>query len=780
VTESRSDRVRRILATLLGEDPVDPVDPVELSLLERAPSSAGFGGQEPEIERSLVDAAAHAVSTRLERWGRGDALRRLFGGIERDVLTGPGEWVELEAQLGLAAKLGSTARFTIDGQVVAELAISAPNAAPNRELRAMVRAPGPGLYELGVTLDAPFDKLDSFLSSGSIAGSGPAGGQAIGKLELVGHRILQVASGRPLVLIDADLLLPNPEGSPRPAPSGALAGAGPMIRALRDADLELAYFDIHPDNRRAAIHEALAAQQLPRGATLLFAAEERAIERLGLDFAPMFGMTALRRYLARGVPIVAIVSERFVSTVPSIGVLRPEQALDRATAGGFEAERAAAARFVAERRETDPFRWRLDQATGTRVSEGNRFYAELDNAKARLRLFELIESATHSVHLQFYQVRPGEFSEQLMVKLIQRARAGVQVRLMVDALYSDQDVLGRQNPLLRSFEAEPGVELLALSPIGSRHEVDVTRLKRRDHRKLVIVDGERALISGRNCGDVHYRGFDELPIHDYTDHDRIPWLDAHVEVEGPLVTEVAREFLDTWSQQGGKPPRDRSALLPTINPIPSAAGTGCGRLVVHHGLVDTLGLSMYEAMLDLAEDHVIVVNDFPIVSTLERAILRLISRGVRVQLLTGSAAARRDDGSMFPAKIHRTLFEHMVKARFEPLMLAGVELYEYTTPASPNIVARGGRVRPYVHAKMMAVDGRLCSIGSANLDATASFWESEANVVVEDPEFCRELELELEGMIAGSLRLDPDSEYWRSERAQRAVVGTLWPVSLYS
>jgi phosphatidylserine/phosphatidylglycerophosphate/cardiolipin synthase-like enzyme len=746
---------------LLGEDPVEPVG-LRSALLE----------EEPELERSLVDAAAHAVSSRLERWGRGDALRRLFGGIERDVLTGPGEWVELEAQLGFAAKLGSTARFTVDGKVVAEVGISTPN----RELRAMVRAPGPGLYELGVTLDAPFDRLDSFLSSGS--GSGTGSGSGGGGVELVGHRILQVASARPLVLIDADLLLPNPEDSAR-TPS-SVAAAGPMIRALHDAGLELAYFDIHPDNRRVAIHEALAAQQLPRGATLLFAAEERAIEKLGLDFAPMFGMTALRRYLARGVPIVAIVSERFVSTVPSIGVLRPAQALARARAQDFEAERAAAARFVAERDETDPFCWRLDQATGTRVSEGNRFYAELDNAKARLRLFELIESATRSVHLQFYQVRPGEFSEQIVVKLIQRARAGVQVRLMVDALYSEQDVLGRQNPLLRSFEAEPGVELLALSPIGSRHEVDVTRLKRRDHRKLVIVDGQRALVSGRNCGDVHYRGFDELPIHDYTAHDRIPWLDAHVEVEGPLVREIAREFLDTWSQQGGKPPRDRGALLPPIEPIPSAAGTGRGRLVVHHGLVDTLGLSMYEAMLDLAEDHVIVVNDFPIVSTLERAILRLISRGVRVQLLTGSAAARRDDGSMFPSKIHRTLFEHMVKARFEPLMLAGVEIYEYTTPASPNIVARGGRVRPYVHAKMMAVDGRVCSIGSANLDATASFWESEANVVVEDPEFCRELELELQGMIAGSLRLDPESEYWRSERAQRAVVGTLWPVSLYS
>ncbi|MCA9697755.1 MAG: hypothetical protein KC431_09550, partial [Myxococcales bacterium] len=102
------------------------------------------------------------------------------------------------------------------------------------------------------------------------------------------------------------------------------------------------------------------------------------------------------------------------------------------------------------------------------------------------------------------------------------------------------------------------------------------------------------------------------------------------------------------------------------------------------------------------------------------------------------------------------------------------------TPPSPLIVARGGRVRPYVHAKLMSVDGKVCSIGSANLDATASFWESEANVVVEDPAVVAELEERLRALISGSVLLDPQSDYWRSERAQRAVVGTLWPVSLYS
>ena len=159
---------------------------------------------------------------------------------------------------------------------------------------------------------------------------------------------------------------------------------------------------------------------------------------------------------------------------------------------------------------------------------------------------------------------------------------------------------------------------------------------------------------------------------------------------------------------------------------------------------------------------------------------RALARGVRVRLLTASAAARRDDGTFFPAPVHRQLFEFMVKARLEPLMQAGVEIYELVPPPSPNVVARGGRFRPYVHAKLVSVDAEVTSIGSANLDATASFWESEANVVVQDADFAAGVEAELQKLIDGSDALDLESEYWKRERAQRAVVKTLWPGVFYS
>ena len=119
------ERIRRIIAVLAGE--VDR---------RVAPS-----GQDP----SILDAAARSLGATIGRWGQSPGLRRFVGGVQRDVLTSRGEWVELSAHLGIAAKLGSVARFYIDDAVVGEVPIG-----KNVGVLTVVRAPGPGLYRVGV------------------------------------------------------------------------------------------------------------------------------------------------------------------------------------------------------------------------------------------------------------------------------------------------------------------------------------------------------------------------------------------------------------------------------------------------------------------------------------------------------------------------------------------------------------------------------------------------------------------------------------------------------
>jgi phosphatidylserine/phosphatidylglycerophosphate/cardiolipin synthase-like enzyme len=723
------ERIRRIAATIAGE--------VDKRMIV---------GEEAH---SILDTAARSLGATMERWGRNPSLRRLLGGVQRDVLTSPGERVELSASLGVSAKLGTIARFYVDDAVVAEVPIGSGG-----EVRTVISAPAAGLHRVGVKVCN--DKGDVVS-------------------DLIGYRLLQVASGRPVVLVHAALFLPRP-------PDGAQPMASPVeaLRALIDEGFELVYFDIHEKNRDALIHEELLHQRLPPSAILVYSAEEEELRSLGVDFVNMFASTAIRRLRAKGVPVTTILTERDEDSEESraerVTVMAPSTALRRALAGDFELEIEQAAQLLRDRASSNPLDWRLDQTTESRLVHGNWFHAELDNAIARQRLLAAFEEATSTIHIQFYIVRPSDFAERLIVKLIQRARAGVKVRFMVDALYSDQEVLGRLNPLILSLRQEDNIEVLAVSPIESSKQVDISNLKKRDHRKLVIIDGKQAFVSGRNASDEYFLGFDEVPVHDNTRHERIPWLDAHIEVSGPLVREVQQTFMHTWERQGGEAIAPGRDVLPELQP----AGSAAGRLVVHRGFTETNGLAMYEAMFDVAEDHVYIVNDFPIVAALERAIHRLLAREVSVKLLVGSATARRDDGTFFPAPLHRTLFEYMVKGKLEPLLLAGVEVYEFVPPASPMIVARGGRIRPYVHAKVVSVDGLVTSIGSANLDATASFWESEANIVVQDAEFASGVEATLQKLIDGSVELDPKSEYWKRERAQRAVVATLWPGTLYS
>jgi phosphatidylserine/phosphatidylglycerophosphate/cardiolipin synthase-like enzyme len=696
----------------------------------------------------LLDAAVRSLGMTLERWSRNPNLRRFLGGVERDVLIGTGENVDLAANLGVSAKLGTLARFCIDDAVVAEVGID-----EGAEARVVVPAPDPGLHRVSIKICTDTGEEVS---------------------EIIGHRLVQVASGRPVVLVDAELVLPPPADAP-PVEVPTVDA----LRALVDAGFELAYFDIHTKNRDALIHEAVTAQRLPPAAIIAYSAIEQELRGLELGFIEMFATSAIRRLRGRGVPVTSVLTERDTdqerAVEEQVSVYSRAEAV-KLTPSDLDAETRQARAFIEGRSGSNLLDWRLDQTTDSRLVVGNAFHAELDNEQARRRLFDVIESATRSIHIQFYIVRPSDFAERLIVRLIKRARAGVQVRFMVDALYSDQEVLGRVNPLLRSLAQEANAHVLAVDPIATRKEVGMSSLKKRDHRKLIVIDGVRAFVSGRNASDEYYSGFDEIPVHDHTPHDRIPWFDAHVEIEGPLVREVQETFMRTWQKQGGESISADEAVVPDL----SRVGPSSGRLVIHRGLADTNGLSMYEAMFDAAERHIYIVNDFPIVHALEAAIFRALSRDVRVQLLTGSAAVRRDDGSFFPAPVHRTLFEYMVKAKLEPLLLAGVDIYELVPPTSANVVARGGRFRPYVHAKIVSIDGRVTSIGSANLDATASFWESEANVVVQDPDFATSVENTLQDLIGGSVSLDPESEYWKRERAQRAVVGTLWPGTFYS
>ena len=407
---------------------------------------------------------------------------------------------------------------------------------------------------------------------------------------------------------------------------------------------------------------------------------------------------------------------------------------------------------------------RLEAATGASLIAGNRVEIELDNGRARRWLLDAIAAARRRVHLQIYIAVDDDVGSAVERALAEAGARGVKVRVAVDSLHGLHGSLGLRNPVLERLAGRPGVELRVLAPITSPPTLQF--LKQRDHRKLAVIDGEVALVGGRNLSHEYYAGFDETRLTAQSRWREVPWLDAGARVEGPAVAELDRSFLDAWTNAGG-------AAFEIAEP--GTAGAVPARVVVHHGLRDARTLDAYLAMIDAAESHVYTVNGFPLILEIQHALLRALRRGVRVRTLFGNLTPTHH-GVPFkgPWATARTEATQLVHSRMDDLVAAGAEAYEFVVPEHPLWEPGLGAIHPHVHAKVMSVDGRVCSVGSANLDITAGYWETELLLIVEDPATAAGLESLIDRLLSQSRRVDGDDPEWRRLARRRGWMRR-WP-----
>ena len=407
---------------------------------------------------------------------------------------------------------------------------------------------------------------------------------------------------------------------------------------------------------------------------------------------------------------------------------------------------------------------RLDATTGSPLIPGGRVEVELDNTTARRWLLDAIAASRERVHLQVYMAADDDIGALVEGALAEAGARGVRVRVLVDSLHGLEGSLGAHNPLLERLRDRPGVELRVLHPVTGLPSLE--DLKRRDHRKLAVIDGALALLGGRNLSHEYYTRFDEVKLTARSLWRQVPWLDAGARVEGPAVAALERAFLDAWIQVGGAP-------FEIATPAP--AGSTPVRVVVHHGLRDARSLEAYLALIDGARSHVTTVNGFPMALEIQHALLRALRRGVRVRSLVGSLtpthAGKPFRGPWSAARMAATTFVH---SRIDAIVRAGGEGYQYAVPPQPGWDRGLGVVCPHVHAKLLSVDGHVCTVGSANLDITAGYWESELMLIVEDPGIAAGVEAWVDRLIPDSRTFDRDDPAWR-QSARRREWMRHWP-----
>jgi phosphatidylserine/phosphatidylglycerophosphate/cardiolipin synthase-like enzyme len=341
---------------------------------------------------------------------------------------------------------------------------------------------------------------------------------------------------------------------------------------------------------------------------------------------------------------------------------------------------------------------------------------------------------------------------------------GVAVRVLVDSLHGLHGSFGLRNPLLERLAGCRGLELRVSRPVAGVPSVE--DLKQRDHRKLVVSDGRLALLGGRNLGHEYYTGFGEVKVGPKTPWREVPWLDAGARVEGPAVAALDGCFREAWTAAGGTPFAIREA---------PPAGSTPARVVVHRGLRDAGTLEAYLAVIETARSHVYAVNGFPLLLEIQHALVRALRRGVRVRALFGHVTPTHGgepfEGEWATARMAATWFVH---SRMDALVAAGGEGHLFAVRDVPGWAPGLGLVHPHVHAKAMSADGRVCAVGSANLDVTASYWESELLLLVEVEAIAGAFEARVDELIAGSVRVDRDDPAWQ-RLARRREWLRHWP-----
>ncbi|MFD1711883.1 cardiolipin synthase [Ottowia sp. GY511] len=288
-------------------------------------------------------------------------------------------------------------------------------------------------------------------------------------------------------------------------------------------------------------------------------------------------------------------------------------------------------------------------------------------------LLRKIAAAEHHVHLEYYIFEPDQTGTLLLNALTEKARAGVEVRLLVDGIGSPKLLSRKHRQLVNRFR-DAGGEFAVFHPTRLDRLRPLVNL--RTHRKIVVVDGRVGLLGGINVTDDENENF--------RPHDA--YRDTHLLLRGGAVRWLQYVFLQDWRYANGKPPRSEHEMLPDVSPgeVPVqivASGPDTDGEAIHRAMIDAL--NMARERIWMATPYFVPTE--PALLALTNAALR----GVQVKLIV----PERSDSRIVTAA---------ARSYYKELQAAGVLIFEYH-----------GRM---FHAKTLLVDQHYGMVGSANFD----------------------------------------------------------------
>ncbi len=347
---------------------------------------------------------------------------------------------------------------------------------------------------------------------------------------------------------------------------------------------------------------------------------------------------------------------------------------------------------------------------GNPLIKGNSVKLLVDGPATYAAMFRAIRNARDHINLETYIIEDDEAGRKLADLLLLKRAEGVQVNLIYDSY-------GSSSTPESFFERlrDAGVNVAAFNPINPLKIIGKRRVTYRDHRKILIVDGELAITGGVNISQVYSSssrtsggGAEKTPL---------PWRDTDVQIEGPAVAEFQKLFLDTWKREKG-PALDEQNFFPRVKEKGTALVQVIGSV---SGEENRTTFIMYVSAISFAENSIHLTNAYfaPDNQTV-KAFIDAAERGVDVKIIV-------------PGTSDLPLALFAGQYYYADLLKAGVKLYQ--------------RRNAMLHAKTAVIDGVWSTVGSTNMD----FWSFASNDEVNAIILCKEFSAEMEEMFSRDL-----------------------------
>jgi cardiolipin synthase len=334
----------------------------------------------------------------------------------------------------------------------------------------------------------------------------------------------------------------------------------------------------------------------------------------------------------------------------------------------------------------------ISRAAGARRIDGNGVRLLRDAAENYPAWLDAIASAERYVYFEAYIMRDDVSGRRFADALIEKARAGVTVRLLYDWMGAFAKTPSRFWESLRAA----GIEVRCFNPFTLASPLGWVH---RDHRKCVIVDGRIGFITGLCVGDA-WVGDPGRGV--------APWRDTGVEVRGPAVADIERAFSRVWAVVGTPIPPDEHTAREDI-PI---AGDTSVRVVASEPWRARL-LRLDELVAGAARETLWLTDAY------------YAGMPTHVQALRAAAKDGVDVRLLVPGGTDIPFLRPLSQAGYRPLLEAGVRVFEWNGPM--------------MHAKTSVADGRLARVGSSNLNIASWLGNYELDAVIEDVAFAESM-----------------------------------------